>query len=266
MSPISDQDADQLGKKHRPRGSFPWLPADLTEDSARAWLTPVLVQGDWTVHGFERAGREGSDPCWLTVTRGRERRTFRINRQADLMRNPRTVLASISNGLLGRRHLTGSEAEDVWVALCFLGNVLTEHDEREEARKWIEQMVPETRLFDGHTLVPDGRHAALMAVKHAGEFMRPQALTLLKSNDGYCHRPIRFLDCQTGEQWLRAGETGAFIRYVLGVEPLSPGYLKARLSEIGVVHRPFEDYRPPHPKLRMYQLTEELIEGAEDDQ
>jgi hypothetical protein len=53
------------------------------------------------------------------------------------------------------------------------------------------------------------------------------------------------------------------VRWVVGVEPLAHGTLRARLYEIGVVHRYFEDYRPPHPKLGLYQLTEALVEHVE---
>jgi hypothetical protein len=106
-----------------------------------------------------------------------------------------------------------------------------------------------------------------MAIRAAGEFTRPDALAMIRPSTDehvYQQRPIRFVDAQTHEQWLRAGEIATYVRWVLGVEPLSHATLRSRLSEIGVIARPFEDYRPPHPKLTLYQLTESLIEGLSE--
>jgi hypothetical protein len=104
-----------------------------------------------------------------------------------------------------------------------------------------------------------------MAIRAGGEFTRPDALTLLRpgGDEHYQQRPTRFIDSETGEQWLRAGEMAAFIRWVLGVEPLSGRTLRSRLGEVGVVGRRFEDYRPPHPKLNLYQLPEDLFPDPE---
>jgi hypothetical protein len=149
------------------------------------------------------------------------------------------------------------------VALCKLGRVLTEHDELQQTREWIEAMLPVTLPLFGHTLVPDGRHAGLMALRAAGMFGKQDALSLVRGvtdHDHYQQRPVRFVDDQTGEQFVRAGETACYLRWVVGVEPLAHQTLRARLQEIGVVGKLFEAYQAPHPKAQLFQLSDELIE------
>jgi hypothetical protein len=257
--------AEWLQGKAKPRknGTLPFLPGghDLDLEILREFVTMALrPPKGWRVVGFDRAGRDDIDPCTVAVQDGREHRTFRFRKQGALYRNLRATAVSVSDGFLNVPHLSPGEVEDVWAALCTLGRVLTEYDERDDARKWIEQMVPATMPLNGHTLVPDGRHDALMALRAAGEFTRPDALALARPGEDqrFMQRPCRFLDSQTGYQYLRAGETAAFVRWVLGVEPLSAQTLTARLTEIGVVMKLFEDHKPPHPKLRLYQLSDEL--------
>ena len=123
----------------------------------------------------------------------------------------RTTVLSVAQGELDMPHLTGSEIEDVWAAMCKLGSVLTDHDDRDDTRKWVEQMLEATKAMTDHTLVPDGRRDALLAIRAHGEFKYLDAKALLSArrddNPGLLHYPIRFVDCQTGEQWLRRGET-----------------------------------------------------------
>jgi hypothetical protein len=264
MTRFTEADLDADSGKARPRGSLPYLPRDADAEALQAWLTLAFRPPDgWTVQRFERAGRDKTDAATLVVANGRESKMFRFKAQRDLVRTPRQIVAAVASGWLAMPHLTGSEIEDVWMALCTLGDVLTEYDEADDTRKWIEQMLRVTLPLNGHTLVPDGRHAGLMAMKSLGEFTRSDAEALRRPGEdrGYMQRPVRFIDSTTGDQWLRAGETATFVRWVIGVEPLSGATLKARLHEIGVVGRPFEDYRPPHPKLNLYQLTDRLIGG-----
>jgi hypothetical protein len=266
MSPISDRDADNIGKKARPKGTLPYLPDGADAEALREWLTRAFhPPAGWQVQGFERMGRGKTDAALLRVANGRESKTFRFDAQRELMTTPRTVVAAVANGWLNMPHLTAGEIEDVWMALCTLGQVLSEHDDIQEAREWVELLVQATLPLSGHTLVPDGRHDALMAIKAAGEFTKGDALALLRTNEDqrYQQRPTRFVDSQTGDQWVRVGETATYVRWVIGVEPLSGKMLRARLHEVGVVGRLFEDYRPPHPKLQLYQLPEGLIGGAE---
>lgn len=257
----SERDLDIGQAKARARGTLPHLPDDATVVLLQAWLTRALrpIEG-WVIEGFERMGRNGRDPCWLKVRNGRESHTYRFDHQSDLYTRCRTTILAVTDAKLRVPHLTGSEVEDVWSALCQLGQVLTEWDDRDETRKWVEQMVQATMPLTGHTLVPDGRHDGLLALKGQGEFTRADALVLLRPGNAdearYIQRPVRFVDAQTGDQWLRAGELATFVRWVVGVEPMSHGTLRARLHEIGVVGRLFEDYRPPHPKLNLYQLPE----------
>jgi hypothetical protein len=262
---FTDEDLDRLQQKPRPKGKLPWLPDGDNVEELRAWLTMAFrpPQG-WSVAGFERNGRNKNDACALVLQNGREAKRLRFDRQRDIRTDPRGEVLGVSDGWLKAPHLTPGEIEDVWAALCTLGRVLSEHDEVDEMREAIESMLPATMPLPGYSLVPDGRHDALMALRQAGEFTRPDAEQLRRGTDErYQQRPIRFVDSQTGEQWLRAGEVATYLRWVLGVEPLSHASLRARLIEIGVVGRYFEDYRPPHPKLSLYQLTEALIETVD---
>lgn len=269
MTEFTEAQLDVVQGKPRPRGVLPYLTPERSPEFLRAWLTRALrPPAGWHVEAFERHGRDGREPCTLLVANGRDHTRYRFKLQRDLMRSPRMALVSASDGLLDVPHLTAGEVEDVWTALCRLGQVLTEFDETEQTREWVEAFLPATLPLNGYSLVPDTRHDALMAIRGAGTFDRGDAMALVRPGEGdprYAQRPTRFVDAQTGEQWVRCGETATYLRYVVGVEPLAHSTLTARLSEIGVVAQRFEDYRPPHPKLALYQLTEALIESVGGD-
>ena len=101
-----------------------------------------------------------------------------------------------------------------------------------------------------------------MAMRNQGGFVRRDAEQLVRGNDGWQRRPVRFVDAETGEQFVRAGETATFVWHVIG-DADHPTRLKAWLAEIGVENRRVEDARPPHPKLSLFKLTDELVEYAE---
>jgi hypothetical protein len=258
-------DLDIAKAKPRPRGTLPYLPGDRDPDLLRGWLTrAVRPESGWSVADFDRTGRDPADPCTLHIKNGRDSRSYRFRAQRDLFKTPRTTIATVTDGWLDVPHLTGGEIEDLCVALCRLGAVLTEYDERYETRKSVEQLLVGTAPMHGHTLLPDGRYDALVAIKAQGEFTKPDAMSMLRpGDDRWQRRPIRFVDKDTGEQWVRMGEAATYLRWVLGVEPLSHSTLRSKLQEIGVVARHFQDYRPPHPKAWLYQLTEELIETVD---
>jgi hypothetical protein len=266
MTDFTREDLDALQQKARPKGVLPWLPRERDPETLRVWITHALhCPPGWVIRAFERAGRDKTDPCSITLHNGRDGRVIRVPQQRDLEAKPRSTLLGLCDGWLAIPHLTNGEAEDLWAALITFGNVLTEHDDMQETREWVEQMLPVTLPLTGFSLTPDGRHDALMAIKHVGEFTKPDALSLVRPGDveqtRYQQRPCRFIDKTTGEQWLRTGETAAFIRWVVGVEPLSHATLRARLHEIGVDGKLFEAWQPPHPKLQLYSLPDELTEG-----
>lgn len=263
MARFTDDDLDQLADdngKPRARGVLPYLKDDLGVDGLREWLgLAVRPPTGWRVESFERAGRGKLDPCSLTISNGRERERFRFDNQIVLYRTPRIVLQGVSDGRLRMPHLTGTEVEDFWSALVRLGHVLTEYDEEHETRKWVEHLVEATVPLTGESLVPDHRHDALMALRARGEFKRLDALALVKGADSREQRhPVRLVDRETDEHWIRAGETLCYLRWVEGAEPIAGATLRSRLGEIGVEARHFEDYRPPHPKAQLYRLTDDL--------
>ena len=255
----------QLGKA-RPKGILPPLPRGRDLEQIRAWLTFAFRPGDeYQVDVFERAGRQRVDPCSLTFRSGRDTVTYRWAAQTALIGvQLRANVLGITDGWCDMPHLTGSEQDDVWAALVKLGKVVSEVDDRDEARKWVQQILDAASALRGFTLVPDGRHDALMALRNHGEFTRPDAeLFVRPSEENSVRRPVRFVDEQTGEQFLRAGETATFVRYVVGERGLHQSALRARLSEIGVEAVRFEHHYAPHPKAVLYQLSEDLVEYVE---
>lgn len=262
MPDFTDDDLDQLAAKNgkpRPKGTLPYLTDDLDIDGLRHWLgLAVRPPSGWRVHAFERAGRQKSDPCTLVITNGRDRDEFRFDTQQTLYTQPRVALHSLSDGRLRMPHLTGTEVEDFWAALTRLGHVLSEFDERSETRKWIDHLTEASIPLVGHSLIPDERHDALMAIRARGEFKRTDALALSRGEEINQRRPVRFIDGRTGDEFVRAGEALCYLRYVEGAEPLSGSTLRARFSEIGVEAELVEDYRPPHPKARLYRIPSDL--------
>jgi hypothetical protein len=187
VSPFSPDDADAVegrknGSKPRAKGTLPHLPAD---DLLPAWLTRAFrPPKGFQFERFDRSSVRKADPCSLVFRNGRERRTFRFERQTDLIgAGLRSVVVGISAGWLQMPHLTASEIEDVWVGLCTLGRVMSETDDREEAIKWMHHLLDESDPLKEHTLVPDGRHDGLMAMRKRGEFVRRDAEQLARGGE-----------------------------------------------------------------------------------
>lgn len=272
MPHYTEEDLDRLQQKPRPKGKLPWAPEGRDLEQMRDWLTLAFRPREgWRFHVFERPTTDPGDGCSITFRNGRETYSYRFRRQSDLMGNRlRAMVLSVSKGELDMPHLTPGEAEDVWAVMCKLSVVLTDWDDRDETRKWAEQMLDDTVPLTGFTLVPDGRRDALMTIKGEGEFRYADARALVNATgrreDNYSvplKRPMRFVDSQTGEQWLRLRETGTYLRWVLGAEPISAATLRGRLAEIGVEAKRFQDHRPPHPNAWLFRLTDELIEHVD---
>jgi hypothetical protein len=272
--PLHDPEEFDRPDKPRAKGTLPKLGVGRDPAMLRRFLTVAFAPAEgWQVDTFDRAGREKRDPCSLVVRNGREHFTYRFRNQGDLhSAQLRAVVNGVSDGELAMPHLTPGEIEDVWVALCRLGRVLSEHDDRAEAIAWMEQLLTASvplRAQTGQTLAGDNpaRHDALMAIRAQGEFQREHAERLLRpggKGDLWLRRPVRFIDLN-GSQWVRKGETATFVRWVLGVEPLAVTSLTARLAEIGVHARHFQAWTSPHPKAWLYELTADLIEYVDGD-
>jgi hypothetical protein len=261
MPDFTDDDLDRAQKKARPKGKLPYLPDDGSLDALAEWLVRAFKPpAHFTLEAFDRAGKLRTHPCSITFRNGRDRKTFRFGAQSDLQGSRlRASVLAISDGWLRMPHLTDSEKDDVWAALCIFGRVMSETDDRDETRKWIEHLLDVATVLREFTLVPDGRHDGLMALRGQGEFKAADARRL-GAGDENGRRPVRFVDKHTGEQWIRAGETFTFIKWVEGADRLDRADLRARLSEIGVESFNREDHRPPHPKATLYRLTEGLVE------
>jgi hypothetical protein len=249
--------------KPRPKGVLPHLPSD--PDALVLWLTAAFRPSKgFEFERFDRTSIRKQDPVSITFRNGRERRSLRFERGQDLTGNAlRGNVVGMSAGFCQMPHLSPGEIEDVWVGLCTIAKVMTEYDDREETIKWLHQMLDESKPLTGKTLASDGRHDALMALRSQGEFVRRDAEQLVRGVEGWQRRPVRFVDDQTADQFLRAGETATFLWHVVGVRDLTRPGLRARLAEVGVEGHRFEAYQPPHPKLMLFQLTGELVEYAD---
>ena len=249
--------------KARPKGVLPYLPDDT--ELLHLWLTAAFrPPKGFEFEAFDRSGTRKDTPGSIIFRNGRERRRFRFDRQAELQsQGLRMAVAGVTAGWLQMPHLTASEIEDVWVGLCRIARVMTEYDDRDEAVKWMHQLLDESTALRGHTLDGERRHDGLMAIRSQGEFVRRDAEQLVRGSDGWQRRPIRFVDEATNRQYVRSGEAATFVRYVVGERILSPQHLRARLVEISVEWQHHEDRRPPHPKLNLYVLSDDLVEYVE---
>lgn len=255
--------ARQMSSKPRTKGVLPFMPSD--PEMLAVWLTLAFrPPKGWEFERFDRTSKRKVDPCSITFRNSRERHTIRFDRQSELSGGGlRGIVAAHGAGWLQMPHLTPGEIEDVWMALCTIGRVMTEYDDRDETTKWAHLLLDETKPLIGKTLVPDGRHDGLMALRTEGEFVRRDAEQLVKGTEGWQRRPTRFVDEMTGFQYVRSGEAATFVRWVLGVRELAHSTLRARLAEIGVEAQHHQDHRPPHPKLTLYKLSEDLVEYIE---
>ena len=131
------------------------------------------------------------------------------NRQLIGVQLRANVLA-ITDGWCDMPHLTGSEQDDVWAALVQAreGRLTRSTIATRHASGSSRCSTPPPPLR-GYTLVPDGRHDALMALRNHGEFTRPDAELFVRPERGNCDPPARSgsSTSKTGEQFIRAGET-----------------------------------------------------------
>jgi hypothetical protein len=199
------------------------------------------------------------------VANGRERRSYRFRNQRDLWGSTlRSVINAAASPDLRMPHLTASEIEDVWAALCGLGDVLEVRDELDQTREWLAAAYGATVPLTGYSLTRGRRHDALMELRRRGEFSVQDAREILRRpQDPWPRHPVRVEDEQTGEVWLRTGEAATYLRYIVGVDPLPHAILAARFAEIGVRRHHFQDRRPPHPKLWLYRVPEAFFDESE---
>ena len=246
----------QLGKA-RPKGILPPLPRGRDLDLIRDFLDRAFRPGATGDGTASTASTCSSAPADSAPTRARSPSgpaatpspTAGPTQSQLIGPQLRANVLAITDGWCDMPHLTGSEQDDVWAGLVKLGKVVSEVDDRDEARKWVQNILDAASPLRGYTLVPDGRHDALMALRNHGEFKRPDAeLFVRPSEENSVRRPVRFVDDKTGEQFLRAGETITFVRYVAGERSLQGSTLRARLSEIGVQAVRFEHHLQPAPE------------------
>ena len=255
--------------KARPKGVVPHLPDPEDLELNCEWLTRAFKPpAEYTFEAFHRASQRRIDSCTITFRNGSDRRKFRFDEQDDLRGTGAKIRAnvdSIGGGWLRMPLLSAPEASDLWSALCRVGQILEHYDERDETRKWLEQLLDVATPLRGYTLADPGptRHDALMALRAAGEFKQADAIAMGRTSD-WVKRPTRLIDRETGEQWIRANETFYFAKHVCGSERVDRGKLTDRVAAIGVTHRKFEHHFDPHPKATLYQLTDALIEYVGD--
>ena len=91
--------------------------------------------------GFERAGRQRRDPATLRLRNaegGQVAYRFTEQRELATAGSLRAAVYAACDGVCRVPSLTKPELEDVWAALCMLGEVLANQDDRDEAREWVE--------------------------------------------------------------------------------------------------------------------------------
>ena len=102
-----------------------------------------------------------------------------------------------------------------------------------------------------------------MALRAQGEFKQADAIQMGRGAE-WLKRPVRFVDQDTDEQWVRAGETFFFVKHVAGAEKVDRGKLRDRLGAIGMSCTRFEHHADPHPKAVMSGSAGALIECVGD--
>lgn len=237
-------------------------------DSWRGWLTDALcpAEGD-LIHGWERAGRNLTDPATLIVLHANGATTgYRFAEQRDLATPTRlrsAVFAETGGELRVPAGLTKGELEDIWAALCALGKVLVDRDDRDEAREWVEALLERSDAINGITLEdPRGTYDAIVFLNARPRFDRLAAQMMLDPNlsPNRVIKPALIYDSM-GPRWIRVGELQAYVRHVIGIHG---GSLTARMAEIGVERKTFEQRRGAHhPKVRVYRVPEGLGDPAQ---
>ena len=226
----------------------------------RDWLTAALCRVPGTrIADFVRHGRNEEDPCELVVlVPGGGRRAFSFDRQGLLMRpgGQRTMMASITDGLIGPRSLTKAEHEDIWIALVMLATVTVDQSQAEETADWLDQFVAVSEPIVGHTLHSEGRLDALRVLLLRPRFGRIAALDVDNPRIEHPVRPAQLIDMQTDERWFRASELAAHWRHALGISALSWSSITSRLRQIGVERFYMQVRRGgEHPNMVLYRIS-----------
>lgn len=255
----TEDELDQAQDKPRPKGRLSRLDEKRLDDPdyLRQWLTKAFRPTLGVVRGFERMSQDLDQPAWLIVANGSEEYRYRFRQQSDLTTQKcRKIVLAVGSGELRMPHLSDGEIEDVWAALTYLGSVLSNRSELDQAGEWLDALLRIAAPLEGHTLTDSGtRRDALLAFRKFGEFTRLDALAILRSPEQtWTRRPTCLIDSATGEMWLRERESATYLREILGVKPLTYKSLEARFREIGIELKHFEDRRPPHPKANLYRV------------
>jgi hypothetical protein len=261
VSPISEDDADQIGKKARSKGTLPYLPnRDAPLSEHRAWIDRALAApSGYRLESFVRHGRQLSNPAEMTLLTpvgGHVKFRFREQRGLARPNNLRATLYSVTDGLCRPPHLTNGEASDVWCALCAFAYVGIQQDERDETSDWLDKFLEIAKVETEHTLEPDGRYDALVALQERGMFERQDAQALLAppSKAWSWMQPVVLRDSKTRRDWIRVKELATYVRNVVGV-PLGYGVLDGRMLELGAERYRYEARNgKAHPCVNFYLL------------
>lgn len=274
MSPVYDSDADSLEarrkvRKKRKGGTLPPLDDEILDsvELLRAWLTGAFrPRPGWTVQEFERTSAgDLTQPCTLVVANGREVARYRFRSQLELASAARLAVAvpAVTKSDLRPPHLNAraGEGDDIWAALCRLATATIEQDELEQAREWAESLLGVARIIENFSFANAAdRRDALMANHAASSFTRLDALSIVKHpEDVWPRKPVCFLDRESRELWVRAGEAAIYLRHIVGVSPLRDRTLEARWKEIGITRHEYQDRRAPHPKARLYRVPKGFL-------
>ena len=255
MSPeYTDTDLDVAQGKPRPKGTLPHLTADRRPEFLKSWLTRALRPPEgWHVETFDRYGREARDPACCSSRTGAStpatdsgnRKTSHEPRAWRSSRRPMAGSTSPPNPGRGRRRVDGALS-----ARLGLVRIRRSRASGRMARMFLPVAAASRLQLDTR---PPIRRAH--GDTQAGTFGKGDALSHLAPE----RRPTL---CATPDAVRRSSKRASngcapaslprSCRWVLGVEPLAHSTLRARLREIGVVARRFEDWGGCHPKLGLY--------------
>ena len=260
-----DLDATERRKnkgKPRPKGALPHLPdrnAGLRE--LRDWLTLAFnPPNGYRFEAYVRHGRKGMTSAMITLLAPAGNLVeFYIEEQRDLSTTSRlrAAVVSLTNGLCRMPHLSGSEASDVWVALCSLAHIADEYDERQETSDWLDSFLVVSEPVTGYTLEEPGRYDGLVKLRNQGLFERRHAILLATEIDEsrWVRRPALLVDSETTRRYARVSELATYIRHVIGV-PLGHGVLDSRIAGVGGERLYLESRNGQlHPHMHLYRLA-----------
>ena len=231
VSPITDDDADRLGKKPPKGRKTPYPPErEATLSEVREWLSNAAgLPPEVRIETVVRAGHEPEDAVTVVLSNSMK---LRCSHQSRLQqaRTLQSFLQSETDGIALPHYLTPAEVGDFFGQLCRLGTASSRSDPVADLHERLMMFVGLCEEIIGSIVDHAARYMTIEAIRSRPSFDRAAAQDMKNGSPEV--QPIVLVDQEDGRRYVRALEWVAYLREVLKW-PVNESKLVARMAELG---------------------------------